>query len=302
MNDIATIPGASALLRKLACAPLLAALAAGIVLPQAVQAQGASRLERIKATRTIAVAYAEDAAPFSFRGEGGQPAGYSVDLCQRVVAGIQAQLKLDKLEIKWVGASTPERLKMVAAGKADLECGITTHTLRRQEQVDFSLPVFVDGGGVLVPKGSPIVGMPGLDGRKVVVVGGTTTAAHLEEALKKRSASAQIVTAPDRAAAFAMLDRGEADAYAGDRGVLIGQATTTKTRTPEWTLLDVQISYEPYAFAMPRDAALRVAVDRALAGIYRSRQIEDVYARWLGRFGPPQPLVQALFLLNQIPE
>jgi ABC-type amino acid transport substrate-binding protein len=302
MNDIATIPGASALLRKLACAPLLAALAAGIVLPQAVQAQGASRLERIKATRTIAVAYAEDAAPFSFRGPDGQPAGYSADLCQRVIAGIRAQLKLDKLEVKWVGASTPERLRMVAAGKADLECGVTTHTLRRQEQVDFSLPVFVDGGGVLVPKGSPIVGMPGLDGRKVVVVGGTTTAAHLEEALKKRSASAQIVTAPDRAAAFAMLDRGEADAYAGDRGVLIGQATTTKTRTPEWTLLDVQISYEPYAFAMPRDAALRVAVDRALAGIYRSRQIEDVYARWLGRFGPPQPLVQALFLLNQIPE
>ena len=71
-----------------------------------------------------------------------------MELCRRAAAGIQAQLKLDKLEIKWIGASTPERLKMVAAGKADLECGITTHTLRRQEQVDFSLPVYIDGGGV----------------------------------------------------------------------------------------------------------------------------------------------------------
>jgi ABC-type amino acid transport substrate-binding protein len=220
-----------------------------------------------------------------------------------VVAGIQAQLKLDKLEIKWVGASTPERLKLVAAGKADLECGITTHTLRRREQVDFSLPVFIDGGGVLVPKGSPIIGLPGLDGRKIAVVRGTTTAGHLEQALKKRSASAQIVPAEDRKSAMAMLDRGEVEAYAGDRGVLIGQAMTTKTRTPEWTLLDVQFSYEPYAFAMPRgDPALRLAVDRALAGIYRSRQVEDVYGRWLGRFGPPPPLVQAMFVLNQIPE
>lgn len=274
-----------------------------LLLPVAAAAQGTSRLERIKAARAITVAFAEDAAPFSFRGEDGQPAGYSVELCQRAIAAIKAQLKLDKLDITWVGASTPERLKLVAAGKADLECGITTHTLRRQEQVEFSLPVFVDGGGVLVAKGSPIIGLPGLDGRKVAVVRGTTTGAHLEEALKKRSATAQIVLAEDRKNAMAMLDRGEVDAYAGDRGVLIGQAMTTKTRTPEWTLLDLQFSYEPYAFAMPRgDPALRLAVNRALAGIYRSRQVEDVYGRWLGRFGPPPPLVQAMFLLNQIPE
>jgi len=277
-------------------------LIACLLPPLAAVAQGSGRLDRIKAARTITIAFAEDAAPFSFR-EGGQPAGYSVDLCQRVVAGIKAQLKLEELKINWVGASTPERLKLVAAGKADLECGITTHTLRRQEQVDFSLPVFVDGGGVLVPKGSPIVGMPGLDGRKVAVVRGTTTAGHLEAALKKRSATAQVVPTENRADAMAMLDRGEVDAYAGDRGVLIGQAMTTKTRTPEWTLLDLQFSYEPYAFAMPRgDPALRLAVNRALAGIYRSRQIEDVYGRWLGRFGPPPPLVQAMFVLNQIPE
>ena len=54
---------------------------------------------------------------------------------------------------------------------------------------------------------------------------------------------------------------------------------------------------------MPRgDPALRLAVDRALAAVYRSRQIEDVYARWFGRFGPPQPLLKAMFVLNQIPE
>jgi glutamate/aspartate transport system substrate-binding protein len=277
-------------------------LIAGLLLPLAATAQSGGTLDRIKAARTITVAFAEDAAPFSFR-EGGQPAGYSIDLCQRVVAGIKAQLKLEELKINWVGASTPERLKLVAAGKADLECGITTHTLRRQEQVEFSLPVFVDGGGVLVAKGSPIIGLPGLDGRKVAVVRGTTTGGHLQEALKKRSASAQLVEADDRASAMALLDRGEVDAYIGDRGVLIGQAMTTKTRTPEWTLLDIQFSYEPYAFAMPRgDPALRLAVNRALAGVYRSRQIEDVYGRWLGRFGPPPPLVQAMFVLNQIPE
>jgi len=98
-------------------------------------------------------------------------------------------------------------------------------------------------------------------------------------------------------------DRGEVQAYAGDRAVMIGQVLTTKTSTPDWTLLEADISYEPYAFALPRgDPALRLAVDRALAALYRSRQIEDVYARWFGRFGPPQPLLKAMYILNQIPE
>lgn len=278
-----------------------ALLATCLLLPLAATAEG--RLERIKSTGKITIAYAQDAAPFSVRGQDGQPDGYSADLCKRVVAGIQAQLKLAKLEVNWVGASTPERLKLVASGKADLECGVTTHTLRRQEQVEFSLPVFVDGGGLVVPKGSPIVTLPGLDGRKISVVRGTTTEQRLRDLLKLRGIAGELVPAEDRKSAFDMLDRGEVQAYAGDRAVLIGQVITTKTRTPEWTLLDADISYEPYAFAMPRgDPALRLAVDRALAAVYRSRQIEDVYARWFGRFGPPQPLLRAMYLLNQIPE
>ena len=278
-----------------------ALLAVCLLLPLAASAQG--RLERIKSTGKITVAHAEDAQPFAFRGKDGQPDGYSMELCKRAIAGIQAQLKLAKLDVKWVGASTPERLKLVAAGKADLECGITTHTLRRQEQVEFSLPIFVDGGGVLVPKGSPIVTLPGLDGRKVSVVRGTTTEQRLRELLKQRGIEGQLVPAEDRKQAFEMLDRGEVQAYAGDRAVLIGQVLTTKTSTPDWTLLDADISYEPYAFAMPRgDPALRLAVDRAIAAVYRSRQIEDVYGRWFGRFGPPQPLLKAMFILNQIPE
>ena len=281
-------------LRRLLCLALL--------LPGLALAQSAV-LDRIKSSKTIRVAFAEDSLPFSYRAENREPAGYSVDLCRRVVARLQAQLKLDRLSIEWLGATTPERLKLVAAGKADLECGVTTHTLKRQETVEFSLPVFIDGAGVMVPKGSPIVTLPGLDGKKIAVARGTTTELRMREALEKRSIKAELVPMADRHGAMAALDRGEVDAYAGDRGVLYGQAITTPTRTPEWTMLQAEISYEPYAFAMPRgDPALRLAVNRALSSIYRKGEIEDVYGRWLGRFGPPHALLQAMYVLNQIPE
>jgi ABC-type amino acid transport substrate-binding protein len=278
-----------------------ALLLAALLVPLAAQAAGA--LERIKSSGRISVAFAPDATPFSVRKADGQPDGYSIDLCKRVIAALQAQLKLKKLDVHWAGASTPERLKLVAEGKADLECGVTTHTLSREERVAFSLPIFVDGGGLLVPKGSPIVSVPGLDGKKIAVVGGTTTEKRLRELLKARGIGAEVVPAEHRSAAFALLDRGEVQAYAGDRAVLIGQVLSTPTRTPDWTLLDTDISYEPYAFALPRDdPALRLAVNRSIAETYRSRKIEDIYARWFGRFGAPQPLLRAMFVLNQIPE
>jgi len=277
-------------------------LALALLVPLAA-AQAAGRLDRIKSTGKMTVAYAENAVPFSFKNKDEQPDGYSIDLCRRVIAGIQAQLKLAKLDVTWTAAPTPERLNLVATGKADLECGVTTHTLTREERVGFSMTVFVDGAGVAVPKDSPIVTLPGLDGKKISVVHGTTTEQRLRDVLQQRGIAAVLMPVKDRKTAFEMVDRGEAQAYAGARAVLVGQVLTTKTRTPDWRLLEADISYEPYAFALPHgDAALRLAVNRALAAEFRSGRIEDVYARWFGRFGKPQTVLRALFLLNQIPE
>jgi len=276
-------------------------IALALLVPLAA-AQAAGRLDKIKSTGKMTVAYADNTPPFAFRDKDGNIDGYSMELCRAVVTGIQAQLQ-KKLDVTWIAASTPERLKMVAQGKADLECGVTTHTLKRAEQVAFSMMVFVDGAGVIVAKDSPIVSLPGLDGRKIAVVSGTTTEQRLRDVLKDRGIAGTLVPVADRKTAFAMTDRGETQAYAGDRAVLIGQVLTTQTKTPDWRLLDAEISFEPYAFALPRgDPDLQLAVDRALAAVFRSGRISDIYGRWFGRFGPPQTVLKALFLLNQLPE
>jgi ABC-type amino acid transport substrate-binding protein len=50
------------------------------------------------------------------------------------------------------------------------------------------------------------------------------------------------------------------------------------------------------------DAAFRLAVNRALAGLYRSGSIAPIYERWLGTFGKPSQPLQAMYLLNGLPE
>ena len=67
--------------------------------------------------------------------------------------------------------------------------------------------------------------------------------------------------------------------------------------------MNILFSYEPYGFMVRRnDGAFRLAVNRALAGLYRSGTIGPIYERWFGAFGKPSEAIQAMYLLNGLPE
>jgi polar amino acid transport system substrate-binding protein/glutamate/aspartate transport system substrate-binding protein len=259
-------------------------------------------LKKISDTKTINIGYRETAVPFSFVGADKQPAGYTVDLCRRVAGGIQQQLKLADLKINWVMVTSENRIQMVANGTVDIECGTTTHTLSRSEQVDFSLMTFVDGGTFLVRTEGKIASISDLSGKKVGVIPSTTTATALNDALQRSFTTVQIVPVKDHADGLAALERGAVDAYASDRTILIGLAVTSKDHS-KLMLSDQGFSYEPYGLVVRRnDSAFRLAVNRVLANIYRGAQIVEIYNRWFGAFGRPSTLLQIMYLLNAIPE
>ena len=96
-----------------------------------------SRLAAIARTKTIKLAYRPDARPFSFVNPAQMPTGFTVDLCLLVAKSIEAQLGLDVLRIEWVSVNSQSRFSAVASGKADMECGASTVTLSRMNEVDF---------------------------------------------------------------------------------------------------------------------------------------------------------------------
>ena len=73
-----------------------------------------------------------------------------------MIAQIGRAVGEPNLKVNWMVGSVTDRLKMVASGRADLECANTTQTLARLANVDFSNLIFVDGGGFLVKTDSPI--------------------------------------------------------------------------------------------------------------------------------------------------
>lgn len=283
-------------MKKLLTLTLLAAFAVG-----AHAADAPNTLERIKSTKTINLAYAQNSAPFSFDDtKTFKPVGYSVSLCESIVGSIKNQLGLDELKINWLAGTTPERLAMVAEGK-DMECGVTTNTLKRQEKVDFSTTTFLQTGALLVRSDSGIKKASDLAGKKLAVAAGTTTQKRVTAALSNAKIAAEVVPFKSRDEAFHALEDNKAQALAGDKIVLVGLVARDSSNT-RYAMLDEDFSLEPYAFALRRgDPDFRLAVNRGLASIYRSGNIVPIFDRWFAPFKPSDVLI-AIYGLNSMEE
>ena len=276
------------------------AAAALAALTCAAFAANAQTLADVKKRGTVRLGYSETSVPFSFKGSDGSVGGYSVELCQRVAAAIASAAGVP-VKVEWVPLTPSTRLDAVATGKVDLECGTTTVTLSRREKVDFSMPIFVDAATIMSRKSSGM-SLADMQGKKIAAAEGTTTLPALERALSKRFIKAEVVKTKTVADGFALLKEGKVDALASDRTALVG--TFLQGGGGEGLgVVNEDLSYEPYALVMRKgDTEFRLVVDRVLAQIYRSGEIEAIYGRWLSPLGNPSVGLMSMYLLNSLPE
>ena len=273
-----------------------------IAFAQMATAPFEGRLKQIHETKTISLAYRTDALPFSYEEADKKPAGYTVDLCRGIVAVIERQLGVSPLQVKWVPVTSQTRFSAIAGGQADMECGASSVTLGRMKEVSFSTLTFIDGTGLLIRAATTGNSLNDLSGKKIGVIGGTSNERALNEALKAKVVSATVVTVKSREDGLGQLEAGTIDAFASDRVLLLG--LVTKAKNPKGlALLGDALSFEPYAIALPRgDWAMKQAVDSALAQIYRSSALPEIYNRWFGTLGAPGPVLETMFGLGRLPE
>lgn len=277
---------------------ICATVAAALLMANGAAAAGT--LDQIKQSKTVRIAYRDDAPPFSYQGKNGEPAGFIVDLCRAVAKGLAGQLNLPPLKIVYVPVTAADRFDAIAKGKADLLCEPTTQTLSRRTQVDFSIPTFVDGAGLMIRSDGP-KSLAALGGQKIGVLAGTTTEQELNASLKDAGLTATIFPARTHEEGLAMLDEGKISAYFADRAILMFLAAQSKA--PKRLLIaDNYLTIEPYALALPHgDGTFRLAVDRALSNIYRSGQIAEIFTRTFGNNTKPSSTLQTLYLISALP-
>ena len=280
---------------------LIAALMTAVPIVSAGGGALAGTLDRIRQDKTIRIAYREDAPPFSYKNSIGEPAGFMVDLCRAVAKKLTDQLQLSGLTVLYVPVTAANRFDAIQQNKADLLCEPTSATLSRRALVDFSIATYVDGASLMIRADGPR-DLQALAGKKVGVLGGTTTEEALRNTLKSGGITADIVLAKNHAEGVAMLDGGTIEAYFADRDILISLVAESKDPT-KLSVANNYLTVEPYALALPHgDEDFRLAVDTALSHIYRSGEVGPIFQQNFSTRSTQSPLLQALYLLAGLPD
>lgn len=259
-------------------------------------AVAAGTLDRLAETGEIRLGVREDAAPLSYVDADGKPAGYSVLVCAAVAAELGKWTGHDPLEVTYVTVGTDDRFQAILNGEVDLLCGADTITLTRREQVDFSIPTFVDGAAVLLRKGSD-PNLKALAGKKVGVRADTTTETALRDTLAAEGITADVVTFDNHPDGVAALEAEQIDAYFGDQSILYNLLFQGDKRE-SLAISDNTLTVEAQGLAMPRgDSDFRLAVDRALSGLYRSGDMMRFFEKAFPGASPGIAL-KSMFLIS----
>ena len=136
------------------------------VAPAVAQDPGGT-LKKIKDTGTIAIGYRESSIPFSYLDDKQQPIGYALDLCMKIVDAVKTELKMPNLKVALQPVTSSNRIPLLQNGTIDLECGSTTNSVQRQEQVSFGPTYFVINITAVVKKSSNINTITELNGKPV---------------------------------------------------------------------------------------------------------------------------------------
>ena len=262
-------------------------------------------LKRVAETGEFRIGYVPDASPLSFRDGENNVVGYSIDLCRHIASTIRDELGLEQIEVVYTPLVTMEdRLSAVENGDIDIECGTTTVTLSRRERVDFTLMTFITGSAVLSRKSSPIDSIDDLSGAKIAVLRGTTTEDVMRRVIEANSFDVKLKLISSHDEGMELLNSGKVSGYASDRAMLIGQVFRNANSTNEYALTRTALSFEPYAFMIPRgDTEFRLLADKALASMYRGAGILRLYHNWFGRYGEPlSPVVKAMYEFQAVGE
>ncbi|SFU30927.1 amino acid ABC transporter substrate-binding protein [Pseudoduganella namucuonensis] len=259
---------------SLACVLCIAAAAA------AHAEEPAGTLQKIKASGVIAVGYRPASVPFSMRDRAGTPAGYTLDLCARIIDNVRKELGLADIKVRHVEVKSSDRIQKLLDGEIDLECGSTTNTRERSAQVTFANTIFVTSSRILTLAASPIKGIDGLKGQRVAIAQGASVAPLLSKIDVEKGLNIQYVRVKDFAEGFQALEAGRVAAFVSD-DIQFAQYIARSTRPQDYAVVGEPISVDPLGIMMRRqDARLHAIANQTLAGLAASGEFERIYAKW----------------------
>ena len=267
---------------------VLAVLAAGALGFSVAATAQEGTLQKIKSSGSITIGHRDASIPFSYYDDKQQVIGYAIDLCHRIVDAVKTDLKMPKLETKYQLVTSANRFPLMANGTIDLECGSTTNNLARQEQVWFTITHFVTANRWVAKKSANVKALADLKGKTIVSTAGTTNIKQITEINGQQNLGMNIISANGHPEAFQMVETGRAVAFVMD-DILLASLAAQSRNPKDYEISAEALSVEPYGIMLRKDdTAFKKVVDAAMTNIYKSGQINAIYAKWFEKPVPPK--------------
>lgn len=199
----------------------------------------AAELSEIQERGYLIVAVKDNTRPLGFRDQQGALVGLEIDIARQLATQLFGQP--DALVL--VPISNSERIPTLLEDEVDLVIARLGMTDARSRIVDFSDPYYLDGTA-LITRRPDIQRLADLSGQTVAVLNHSTTIDIVRSLLP----NVTLVGASSYQDALALLESGQADAFAADATVLTGWVQQHST----YRLLPTLLSAEALAIAMPR--------------------------------------------------
>lgn len=213
-----------------------------------------------------------DTKPFGFIDNTGELKGFDIDLAKYIAKSILGDE--NKIEFKQVTPSN--RILALNSGEVDMVIATMTMTNQRKQIIDFSTPYYIAGQAVLVPKNSKINSISDLNGKRVIIIFGSTS----EKNLRMVAPEAQIIGFKTYTSGYSALKSGRADAMTSDDVILMGFAEAD----PSFKLLPQKYTKEPYAIAFRKDSTslkLEERVESILESMKREGKLKEIQNKWI---------------------
>lgn len=263
---------------------------AGLVASVAQAQELTGTLKKIKDTGTITVGHRESSVPFSYLDDKQQPIGYAMDLCMKIVDAVKADLKLPNLKVNLQPVTSSNRIPLLQNGTIDLECGSTTNSTARQQQVSFGPTYFVINVTAAVKKASNINAIADLNGKTVSTTSGTTSVPLLKAYEKTQNTEVKEIYGKDHAESFLLMADDRAAAFVMDDILLAGQIANSRNPN-DYKIIQESLRQEPYSMMLRKDdPQFKALVDKTIGGVMKSGEIERIYFKWFQSPIPPKQI------------
>lgn len=228
-------------------------------------------LDKIIQRDKLIVGVRIDAAPFGYKDDKGNLIGYDIDLARTITKSILGDAK----KVQFVPVTASDRIMKLNSSQVDFLIATMSVTNQRQQILNFSIPYYIAGQAVLVNKSSKAVSLRDFEGKKLIIVFGSTS----EKNLRSNVPEVTVIGYKNYNDAYSALKAQKADGIVADDTVLLGFAVKDKSVR----LLPKRYSKEPYAIAFRKEKEserLLAKVNYILEHLQSTGKLNRLQEKW----------------------